>query len=225
MWWQVTAAMNSVIALCYLGISTTIWRGLRRTGQVRTNPLGLATAAIFLTCAVHHGSHSVHMLLPYLGLEKHEGLAMRTAMGWHMGLLDTVGAVVAVWYLSLRGRYGALLTGPTLFADVKERQRQAVEINDDIVQGLSTALYAMELGDVATAKAASERALAASRSIINDLVGGEHSMVRLDAGDLRRDVAAVPVAAVPVAAVPVAAVPVGAVDTVEPVPGPREPGT
>lgn len=197
MWWQITAAMNAVIALCYLGISATIWRGLVRTGQVRTNPLALATSAIFLTCALHHGSHPLHMLLPYIGLEKHEGLAMRQAMGWHAALLDVLGASVAIWYLSLRGRYGALLTGPTLFADVKERQRRAVEINDDIVQGLTTVLYATELGDTQTAKAAAERALAASRHIINELVGGDHSPVRLDAGDLRRDAPAVPVPTIP----------------------------
>ena len=196
MWWQATALFNGVIALCYLAISWTIWRGLVRTGQVRTNPLGLATSAIFLTCALHHGSHPVHMLLPYVGLEKHEGLAMRQAMGWHAALLDIIGATVAIWYLSLRGRYGALLSGPALFADVKERQRRAVEINDDIVQGLTTVLYATELGDTATARAAAQRALTASRHIISELVGGEDSPLRLDAGDLRRDVAAVPVPSV-----------------------------
>ena len=194
--WHVTMAMNAVIALCYLAISLTIWRGLVRTGQVTTNPLALGTSAIFLTCALHHGSHAVHMALPYFGVDKAHGLAMRTAMGGHMAVMDVVGAAVAVLYLSMRGRYGALLSGPNLFADIKERKRRAVEINDDIVQGLSTVLYAMDLGDKETAKVAAERALTASRKIISELVGGQDSPVRLDAGDLKRDVAAVPVATV-----------------------------
>lgn len=194
--WHVTMAMNAVIAFCYLAISLTIWRGLVRTGQVKTNPLAFATSAIFLTCALHHGSHSVHMALPYFGVHTEHGLSMRAAMGGNAAVLDIIGATVAVWYLSLRGRYGALLTGPTLFADVKERQRRAVEINDDIVQGLSTVLYALELGDNQTAKVAADRALGASRHIISELVGGVESPLRLDAGDLRRDTAAVAVATV-----------------------------
>jgi len=205
-WWQVTMVLNAIIAFCYLFIAGTIWRGLVRTGQLKTNPLGLATSAIFFSSALHHGSHSVHMLLPYLGVERSEGLAMRNAMGWHASVLDFAGATIAIWYLSLRGRYGALLSGPTMFADVKERQRRAVEINDDIVQGLTTVLYATELGDTATARAAADRALVASRKIISELVGGEQSPFRLDAGDLRRETPAVAVA------------------TLEPVPMPREGG-
>jgi hypothetical protein len=198
-WWQLTAVLNGVIAVCYLLISGTIARGLVRTGQLRTNRLGLATALIFMTCALHHGSHTVHLLGPSLGFGRVEGLHLRAAFGPHAVLVDLFGATVALWYWSLRGRYGALLSGPSLFADVKERQRRAVEINDDIVQGLATIAYAAELGDTATVKAAAARALDSSRKIINELVGPAGSPVRLGAGDLRRDRAAggVAVATVP----------------------------
>lgn len=67
-WWQASAAFNGVICLCYLAISWNILKGLRDTRQLRSNSLALATAGIFFTCAVHHGSHTVHMLLPYLGI-------------------------------------------------------------------------------------------------------------------------------------------------------------
>jgi hypothetical protein len=136
------------------------------------------------------------MLLPALGIGERAGLALRDALGFHAAMLDFVGAAVAVWYLSLRGRYSALLSGPTLFEDIKERQRQALEINDDIVQGLTTVLYATELGDTATARAAAQRALTASRHIIAELVGGEESPLRLEAGELRRETPAVAVATV-----------------------------
>lgn len=81
MWhvWQIGAAANLIVAAACLAISVAIVRPLIREGQLGSNPLGLATAAIFLTCAVHHGTHSLHMLLPYVGIGLEEGLALRVA--------------------------------------------------------------------------------------------------------------------------------------------------
>ena len=56
-WWMVGAAMNGVILVAYVAICITIARGLLRSGQWRSNPLALATSAIFFTCGVHHGAH------------------------------------------------------------------------------------------------------------------------------------------------------------------------
>src|SRR3954469_14668713 len=81
LWWQLTALANAVILAAYLAISFAIGRGLWQSRQWRNNPLGLATAAIFFSCAVHHGSHTVHLLLPYLGRVMHTGMAMRHAFG------------------------------------------------------------------------------------------------------------------------------------------------
>ena len=67
--WQVGLVCNAVIMIAYLGISLAIVVPLTRSHQLRSNPLGAATAAIFLTCAVHHGVHSVHILLPSLGFD------------------------------------------------------------------------------------------------------------------------------------------------------------
>ena len=68
---------NGIIALCYLGISWNILKGLRDTKQMRTNSLALSTAGIFFTCAVHHGSHTLHMLLPVRRDRRKEGRDMR----------------------------------------------------------------------------------------------------------------------------------------------------
>ncbi len=120
--WEFAALGNAIIALCYFAICGTIIRGLIVTRQVRTNPLAVATAAIFFTCAIHHGAHSVHMVLPSFGVDREHGLAFREAFGWQMIVWDAVGASVAVYYLSLRRTYGALLRTPTMYEDDVQRR-------------------------------------------------------------------------------------------------------
>ena len=117
MTWVLSAALNLVIAICYVMISALIVRGLVRAGELRTNRLGLATAGIFYTCAVHHGLHTLHMVEPALGFSSPSGLAMRQAFDWHSIVSDMVGAAVALYYFSLRRSYRALLNGPKMFDD------------------------------------------------------------------------------------------------------------
>jgi diguanylate cyclase (GGDEF)-like protein/PAS domain S-box-containing protein len=115
--WELSAALNLIIAVCYFGISGLIVRGLIRAGEWRTNRLGLATAGIFYTCAVHHGLHTLHMLEPTFGIDSPSGLAMRQAFDWHAVVSDMVGTGVALYYFSLRRSYRALLSGPKIFED------------------------------------------------------------------------------------------------------------
>lgn len=128
-WWQLAALFNGIIALCYLGITWTILKGLRDTGQMRSNRLALATAGIFFTCAVHHGSHTAHMLFPLVGWGVVEGDAMRQAFDSNMVMWDLVGAAVAIYYLTLRRSYGRLLTSPQMFED-RVRERAAERLHD-----------------------------------------------------------------------------------------------
>jgi signal transduction histidine kinase len=186
MWWQVGAAANLVVAIAYLMISWAIIAPLVRTGQVRANRLGVATSAIFLTCAVHHGSHFVHMVLPSFGLDEAAGASWRDAWDWHMSVWDVVTAAVGVYYWSLRSTYGDLMKGASLFEDLKEKQRQALEINDNIVQGLVTAKMALELDQQERSEEALSHALASARHIISELLGEEGTEGRLEAGDLVR---------------------------------------
>ena len=186
MWWKVGAGANLVVAAAYLAIALAILVPLLRTRQVPGNRLGTATAAIFFTCAVHHGAHSVHMVLPAFGLEEHHGLALRDAFDWHQATWDVIGAGVGLWYWSLRSVYGQLMRGAALFEDMKERQRQALEINDNIVQGLAVAKLALELDDRDRSAEAMERSLTAARQIITDLLGEADSETRLGPGDLHR---------------------------------------
>jgi signal transduction histidine kinase len=186
-WWMVSTALNIVVVSAYLAISLTILRGLKKAGRVWSNPLMLATSAIFFTCAVHHGSHPVHMLLPTFGVEDHHSMAMREAFdSWHTSLWDVATAGVGIWYFMLRNRFPALARGSALFEDLRERERQALEIHDNVVQGLAEAQLAFDVGREQQAREAVDRTLAAARQIITDLLGEPGSGIELGPGDLRR---------------------------------------
>lgn len=189
-WWQLGAVANLIIAISYLGITGAILGPLVRTGQIRTNHLGTATACIFLTCAVHHGVHVVQMVLPALGTNADSGYAMRAAFVWPVVIWDFIGAAIAIHYWSLRRTYGALMHGAKLFDDLKERQRQAVELNDNVVQGLVAAQLALSLDEKEIGAEAVAETLAKARAIITDLLGESGSELELGPGDLVRGRAA-----------------------------------
>jgi PAS domain-containing protein len=66
------------------------------------------------------------------------------------------------------------------------RQRQALELNDDIVQGLTVALYAFDLDQPGVARRAVAETLISARTIVSDLLGEEDSRAPLGPGDLVR---------------------------------------
>jgi len=186
LWWQLGAVADLVIAISYLGIAAAILTPMVRTRQLRTNRLGVATAGIFLTCAVHHAGHVIHMTLPAFGLDQAGGHALRAAFDWPWVVYDFVGAAIAVHYWSLRRNYGAMMHGAKLFDDLRERQRQAVELNDNVVQGLVAAQLALSLDEREMGAAAVADTLAKARAIITDLLGDAGSELELGPGDLVR---------------------------------------
>src|SRR5438309_6437694 len=192
MWWIIGTCANLVVAIAYLAIAGVIIVPLARERQVRSNRLGTATAAIFLTCAVHHGGHTVKALLPFLhswqtlGLNVSTGLYTRLSWDPEAVVWDVLTAAVGLYYLSLRRTYAPLMRGARLFDDMRERQRQALELNDNIVQGLAAAQMALALGEQAQSEAAMTATLGAARGIITDLLGEVGTQSRLTPGDLRR---------------------------------------
>jgi signal transduction histidine kinase len=70
-----------------------------------------------------------------------------------------------------------------------QRQRQALELHDNIVQGLVAIHWALEAGDVEQARAATSATLAQAQQMIGGLLGDELAFVP---GSLRRDVATAP---------------------------------
>ena len=75
-------------------------------------------------------------------------------------------------------------------AETQLRRQQALEINDNVVQGLAVAKYAFDLGDEAKAKSAIEGTLAAARRIISDLLEEVSTDDVFGAQALTRDAAA-----------------------------------
>ncbi len=186
--WMVAAAANTIIALAYMAIAWKIFTGMRRSGQFKQNRLGRATGAIFFTCSIGHGIMAAHLLLPIWGIEQTAGLAARThAAEWHVWVWAPITGMAAVWYWTLRGRLHALVRGAALFEDVRERQRQALEIHDNIVQGLATAKISLEMGETDESLAELESTLAASRQIITDMLGEDDEGLSIRPGDLRRE--------------------------------------
>jgi signal transduction histidine kinase len=107
------------------------------------------------------------------------------AIGW-----DLFTAAVGVYYWTLRRTYGALMSGAKLFDDLRERQRQALEINDGIVQGLAAAKLSLELDQTAVTREALESTLASARGLITQLIGEVTDRPTFEPGDLRRSRAA-----------------------------------
>jgi signal transduction histidine kinase len=70
--------------------------------------------------------------------------------------------------------------------DEQIRQRQALEINDNVVQGLTVAKYALDAGDQAHAHEAVQKTLGAARHIVTELLGNEDEELDLGPGDLIR---------------------------------------
>ncbi|MGH3441342.1 MAG: PAS domain S-box protein [Nitriliruptorales bacterium] len=70
--------------------------------------------------------------------------------------------------------------------EVRRRQAQALELNDDIIQGLSTALLALMNDDVDMASTTIEATLDAARSIVSDLLSGLGDDGVIRPGDLVR---------------------------------------
>jgi len=169
--WQVGLICNAVIMLAYLLITLAIVVPLARSHQLRTNPLGAATGAIFFTCSVHHGAHALHMLLPSLGFTDPQGLAMRTAWGWPLASWDVIGALCAVYYWTLRRNYSSLMHGAQLFQDLRAREQQALELNDTVLQGLVVAKMALDLNQPDRSQEALTTSITAASKIITDLLG------------------------------------------------------
>lgn len=177
--WILGMIGNAVIAVAYFLIMLAIAVPLARSGQLRSNPLGAATAAIFLTCAVHHGAHSLHMLLPAFGLDETQGLAMRAAWGWPLATWDLIGAVVGAYYWSLRRNYSSLTHGAQLFSDLRQREQQALELNDSVLQSMVVAKMALDLDDAEKARDALDESIASASEIITELLGSEHFAITL----------------------------------------------
>jgi hypothetical protein len=177
--WQLGLACNAVVALAYLGIVALIVVPLARSRQLRSNALGVATAAVFLTGAMHHGAYAVQLLAAPLGGADAGGRTLPAAWGWPLAGLDLLAAIAAVGYLVLRRRHGSLLQDAQLFEDLRRREQQALELNDTVLQGLVVAKLALDLDQPAKAEQALASAIDSASTIITELLGSGHHALDL----------------------------------------------
>jgi hypothetical protein len=97
-------------------------------------------------------------------------------------IIDSIGALA---HLALeRTRSSAL---KLQLAEARLRRKQALQLNDDVVQGLAVAKYAFELGEDDKGKESVATTLEAAKRIISDLLGEIEPDQTMRAGTLVRD--------------------------------------
>lgn len=186
--WWIGLVANAVISVAFLGVAAMLLTNAIRTHHVRNNPLGVATTVLYITCGGGHVVHTLQLLDVPLGFATAAGIAIQAeyANNPHMWVIDILTAIAGVSYWLMRRRFPALVSGAAVYEDLRERQRRALEINDNVVQGLVRAKLALDVGERKEGDAAVADTLGKARHIITDLLGDED----VDAGSLRRPGAA-----------------------------------
>lgn len=185
--WMVGVGATSIMVFSYLVIAYILIVGLAEGRQWAANPIGVATALVFVSCTLGHGAHVVHALLPSLGIDIDRALAARTVYGdWRLWGWNLFAAAVAIWYLTLRNRLKVVYGGAALCEDMAQREKEALDIHDNVVQGLTQAKLALELGERGQALTIISITLADAKHIITDILGEEDSALALGAGELQR---------------------------------------
>ncbi len=118
--WQIGVAANLIVSAAYLAIFWSIVRPLLRERRNGLNLLGLATAGIFVSCAVHHSGHALAVVAS--GHEHGPAAATLPLVAW-----DVATMAVGVLYWALRRGDGATVQGGQLFADLEAQRRVAAE--------------------------------------------------------------------------------------------------
>ncbi|HEY0903693.1 MAG TPA: response regulator, partial [Marmoricola sp.] len=135
--------------------------------------------------------HSLDEILPPVTGSGGQGVEAKTLRG-NPVVLDLIAAELAE--STHEGRTAVFLQDAsarlereamaTRLGESHQRRRQALEINDNVVQGLASALYALEHEDLPHAESAISRTLAAARNMMDDLLAP--SGEELHPGDLVR---------------------------------------
>ena len=170
MTWQLTAGANALVGIAYLVIAGTIVAVLSRRAP-EDAPARPGRPARLRDLGVQFCLIAALLLAPSLGIETSSGEALRDAWPAVLAAWAVVGGAAALFLLSQRGSYGDVLLGPGLMDEVKERERQAFEINDNLVQGLSVAKYSLEMGQEDRGRRAVNESLRKARVMTTDLLG------------------------------------------------------
>ena len=132
-----------------------------------------------------------------LGLRFYAGIPLRTSDGHNLGTFNIIDiepreltaeeievlkdlATFVVHELELR------LASRRLARSVRDTRQRALELNDDVVQGLAAARLALGLGDSARTGALIDKAFVGVQQVVSDLLQNAGPGEGLEAGDLVR---------------------------------------
>lgn len=187
-WWMAAAGANAVMVVLYAAIAAMIIHGLQAGKQWRTNPVAVATAAVFVSCTIGHGLHLAHVLPPLSTLEPAEAAAARAMfadprlIAWDV---FTAGTAIVFW--TLRSRLAVVYNGAALCEDLEERERQAALLHDRVMLGIERAEASLAKGEREEALRMLGTTLDESKTIITTLLGTRGTATALGPGDLRRE--------------------------------------
>jgi signal transduction histidine kinase len=147
-------------------------------------PFGLAIAFV----ALHHGVAST----VDAGSVYNHYAALNNPWKWAaihgMFVLGASCANIFAWHFNEQAA-GQTEAYKLRLEEAERRRRSALEINDNVVQGLAVVTSALALGQEELARDAAARTITAARAIISDMLGDDPDGI--PAGSLRRESAAV----------------------------------
>lgn len=161
--WWIGFIGSAITAVTFIAVGVALARSLNKTQQWRQNPLGVGTMLIFITCGVGHLIHTLQLLYLDIAGPAAIGEAARIHYGeWHLWIADGATAAAGTWYWLSRRAFPNLVSGAALYENVRRQQRRAVEIHDNVVQGLVKAAWHLDLDDPGGSKRALRATLDAS---------------------------------------------------------------
>jgi signal transduction histidine kinase len=182
--WWIGVSANAIIAVAFLAVAVVLAVNAIKTRQVKNNPLGLATVVLYITCGGGHVVHTVQLIQGPLGVNAAvaAAAAFEYSNEWHMWAIDLLTMIAGVSYWMMRRRFPALVSGAAVFEDLRGRQKRALEIHDNVIQGLVQAQMALSMDMEEEGTEAVSETLEKARGIITDLLGDEE----ITPGILRR---------------------------------------
>lgn len=129
-----------------------------------------------------------------LGLRFYLGVPLTTSDGYNLGTLNVIDleprSVSEAEIATLRDLAAVVMDELELRLAARrtfeDRRRRALELNDDVIQGLATAQLAFQAGEATQAQRLVESTLQAAQAIVSDLLSEAAEQGPLDKGDLVR---------------------------------------
>jgi hypothetical protein len=165
MGWMIGVVANLTIGVVAYALAWQIARNLFRDRQWPTNRLALAMLAIVGTCSTGHLEHGFHLLTS----PSAQAVWPKEAI-----VLDVITAAgISTYFYFQTGRLSQFARGAAMFEDVSVRTQNARQMQDEVVQRLAVARFAIQRGDLLEARRLVDLSLASTREVVSDLLPPE----------------------------------------------------